>query len=72
MYQPHIIACSVIFLTARMMSIRMPTEPPWFEIFDAELRDLLLISELIMDIYGLKVPRGVPLKPFSYTSVSGQ
>jgi hypothetical protein len=61
MYQPHMIACGVIFLTARQMGIRMPSEPPWFEVFDAELRDLLLISLLIMEIYGAKVPRFVGL-----------
>jgi len=40
-YQPPTIACAVIYLAARICGVKLPTQPPWWELFEAELEDIL-------------------------------
>ncbi|KAG9292132.1 hypothetical protein G9A89_005276 [Geosiphon pyriformis] len=40
-YQPPTIACAVIWLAARMCQVKLPTEPAWWELFEARLEDIL-------------------------------
>lgn len=54
LYQPSTIACGIIYLAARQSGIGLPLSPPWYTVFDAELEDLELIGELIMEIYKVK------------------
>ena len=41
-YQPAVIACAVLWLAARIAQVKLPTSPPWWELFEAELEDILL------------------------------
>lgn len=50
-YQPHQIATASIYLAAIKVGIVLPLEPPWWEIFDAELGDLRRIARKIMALY---------------------
>ncbi|KAI9365495.1 cyclin-like protein [Zopfochytrium polystomum] len=38
-YQPHVIACGAILLASRVRKIRLPSQPPWWELFDARMED---------------------------------
>ncbi|CAG8436186.1 13046_t:CDS:2 [Funneliformis mosseae] len=40
-YQPATVACAVIWLAARISQVKLPTSPPWWELFEAELEDIL-------------------------------
>eukprot|EP00446_Apocalathium_sp_SHHI-4_P087447 CAMPEP_0177473258 /NCGR_PEP_ID=MMETSP0369-20130122/21793_1 /TAXON_ID=447022 ORGANISM="Scrippsiella hangoei-like, Strain SHHI-4" /NCGR_SAMPLE_ID=MMETSP0369 /ASSEMBLY_ACC=CAM_ASM_000364 /LENGTH=238 /DNA_ID=CAMNT_0018948081 /DNA_START=26 /DNA_END=739 /DNA_ORIENTATION=- len=33
-FQPHEIACAGIFLAARKIGLRLPSQPPWYAVFD--------------------------------------
>ncbi|CAG8433547.1 6737_t:CDS:2 [Ambispora gerdemannii] len=41
-YQPPTIACAVIWLAARIYQVKLPTESPWWALFEAKLEDILL------------------------------
>jgi hypothetical protein len=40
-YQPNVIACAIIFFTTLVSGIALPENPPWWEIFDTEMEDIL-------------------------------
>ncbi len=46
LYQPHIIACAAIYLTAREKMVPLPLE--WFVVFDAIESDLVNVSQEIL------------------------
>lgn len=60
-YQPPTIACAVIYLAARTAGVTLPTNPPWWEIFDAELEDLENIAGVILSLYARQLPIHLPL-----------
>ncbi|EDO34798.1 predicted protein, partial [Nematostella vectensis] len=39
-FAPETIACACIFLASRLLKICLPSNPPWYELFDAQLSDL--------------------------------
>ncbi|PKC08144.1 cyclin-like protein [Rhizophagus irregularis] len=51
-YQPATIACAVIWLAARIAQVKLPTSPPWWELFEAEH---------IMRLYAIRLPSNLPL-----------
>ncbi|KND01998.1 uncharacterized protein SPPG_02504 [Spizellomyces punctatus DAOM BR117] len=60
-YQPSTIACAVIYLAARVCKVKLPTNPPWWEVFDADLEDLENVSGHILSLYRKPVRKGLPL-----------
>ncbi|KAI9104818.1 cyclin-like protein [Phlyctochytrium arcticum] len=60
-YQPSTIACAVIFLAARVCRVKLPTDPPWWKVFDAELEDLENIAGHILYLYEHPRRKGLPL-----------
>ncbi|CAB4399703.1 unnamed protein product [Rhizophagus irregularis] len=60
-YQPATIACAVIWLAARIAQVKLPTSPPWWELFEAELEDMENISRHIMRLYAIRLPSNLPL-----------
>jgi len=50
-YQPETIACACIFLAARMLKIALPSEPNWYEIFDATTEKIETIALKILKLY---------------------
>lgn len=60
-YQPPTIACAVIWLAARTAQVKLPTSPPWWELFDAELEDIENVSRHIMRLYALRLPPNLPI-----------
>ncbi|TPX63989.1 hypothetical protein SpCBS45565_g06186 [Spizellomyces sp. 'palustris'] len=60
-YQPSTIACAVIYLAARVCKVKLPTNPPWWEVFDADLEDLENVSGHILNLYRKPVRKGLPL-----------
>lgn len=65
LYQPNIIACAIIHMTSKSLGIGLPSSPPWYAVFDSELADIILIEEMILDLYSYPTARGFPeiLKP---------
>ncbi|KAI9034354.1 cyclin-like protein, partial [Hyaloraphidium curvatum] len=55
-YPVHTVACAAIWLAARQIGIALPTVPPWWQVFDAELEDLETISLILLDLYARRVP----------------
>ncbi|CAG8441932.1 6491_t:CDS:2 [Ambispora leptoticha] len=71
-YQPPTIACAVIWLAARIYQVKLPTEPPWWSLFEAKLEDILFFQSLpvyhqkknaghIMRLYAIELPPNLPL-----------
>lgn len=51
-YQPETIACACIYLSARRLSIALPTHPqPWYGIFNVCEDDIIDICYRVMDLY---------------------
>ena len=70
-YSPETIACACIFLAARKLQFCLPSNPPWFALFDAREDDLKDISLEILRLYSRKkVGNCAPLPLFGIT-VSG-
>lgn len=44
-------------MTANILQIALPVDPPWYTVFDAELKDLELISLLILQVYKTKAAK---------------
>lgn len=63
-HEPHQIATAGIHLAARRMGLKLPQEPPWWQVFDADPEEMVLIARTIMGVHAL--PR------VSYISVSCQ
>ena len=49
LYQPFIVACGIIHLTALKLNVMMPRN--WFKVFDCELEDLEIITRLVLELY---------------------
>ncbi|KAJ3053389.1 hypothetical protein HK097_004396 [Rhizophlyctis rosea] len=60
-YQPSVIACAVIFLAARFSEVKLPTNPPWWDLFEADLEDMEIICGHILNLYQRPVRRDLPL-----------
>ncbi|KAJ3045529.1 hypothetical protein HDV00_009186 [Rhizophlyctis rosea] len=60
-YQPSVIACAVIFLAARKCGVKLPTTPPWWELFEAELEDIEIICTHILHLYQRPIRRDLPM-----------
>ncbi|KAI9208543.1 cyclin-like protein [Polychytrium aggregatum] len=67
-YQPSTIACAAIYLAARVLQIKLPTSPPWWEVFEASDEDILFISTFfalvaisgcILKLYRTKVEKSM-------------
>mmetsp|Transcript_12723 Transcript_12723/g.28120 ORF Transcript_12723/g.28120 Transcript_12723/m.28120 type:complete len:381 (+) Transcript_12723:96-1238(+) len=50
-FLPHEIAAAGIFLAARVKQVKLPSEPPWWELFDTKLEDLKHIARTILRLY---------------------
>lgn len=50
-YKPEAIACACIFLSARKLRIVLPSNPPWYTIFDVEEDDIVTICDTILELY---------------------
>eukprot|EP00928_Gymnodinium_smaydae_P092525 TRINITY_DN7641_c0_g2_i1.p1 TRINITY_DN7641_c0_g2~~TRINITY_DN7641_c0_g2_i1.p1 ORF type:complete len:424 (+),score=51.23 TRINITY_DN7641_c0_g2_i1:128-1399(+) len=56
MYQPHQVATAAIYLAARARNVKLPKEPPWWELFDTDLADMLCIARTILRLYSRTSP----------------
>ncbi|ODN05484.1 Cyclin-L1 [Orchesella cincta] len=50
-YTPEAIACACIYLSARILKIPLPNNPPWFVIFDTTEAQIVDICENILTLY---------------------
>lgn len=60
-YQPPTIACACIFLASRKCQIKLPTNPPWWEVFDTSEENLTNVAGHIMNLYTYRIPKNLPL-----------
>ncbi|CAH1757786.1 4297_t:CDS:2 [Entrophospora sp. SA101] len=60
-YQPPTIACSVIWLAAKVSKVKLPTSLKWWELFEAEFSDIEKIASHITKLYALRLPSNLPL-----------
>lgn len=69
-YSPEVIACACIFLSARMLKIPLPNNPPWFLAFDATEAQIVDICENILALYDRPKVRGVQHAAATYLQFS--
>eukprot|EP00940_MAST-03C_sp_MAST-3C-sp2_P001188 g1188.t1 len=50
-YRPEVIACAAIYMSARKLSIALPESPPWWELFDADKKEIEDICRQLVDLY---------------------
>lgn len=50
-YQAHEIATASIFLAAKALKVNLPSQPPWWELFDSQLQDVKRIASITMSLY---------------------
>ncbi|XP_077085991.1 cyclin-L2-like isoform X3 [Siphateles boraxobius] len=53
-YSAETVACACIFLSARVLQIPLPEQPPWFLLFGVSEEDLIEISCCILRLYTLQ------------------
>ncbi|XP_056093939.1 cyclin-L2-like [Rhinichthys klamathensis goyatoka] len=53
-YRAETVACACIFLSARVLQIPLPEQPPWFLLFGVSEEDLIEISCCILRLYTLQ------------------
>lgn len=55
-YQPQQIALASIYLAARCSGTKLPSRPPWWDIFGIKAKDLRDIAEVIAAVYRRPLP----------------
>jgi len=60
-YRPESIATAAIYLTARVLSIRLPSNPPWYHLFGATRMELEEISSIISELYTREKAEYIPV-----------
>lgn len=50
-YEPEVIACACIYLTARKLHLPLPTDPAWFSVFGADEETIKSICVTILRLY---------------------
>lgn len=58
-YQPHQIATAAIYLAARARKVKLPSSPPWWELFDCNIEDVQRIASEIMRLYARQPARDI-------------
>lgn len=53
-FRTETVACACIFLSARVLQIPLPEQPPWFFLFGATEQDLIEVSCCILRLYSLR------------------
>lgn len=51
MHAPHKITTASIYLATCDMNIKLPSNPPWWTLFDTELHELESISKMMLSLY---------------------
>ncbi|KAJ9077492.1 hypothetical protein DSO57_1016269 [Entomophthora muscae] len=60
-FDPPTIACAVIFLAARENNIKLPSSPPWYQLFEAQLDEMEVICHHILRLYTRRLDPYLPL-----------
>lgn len=55
-YQPHAIAVASIYLAAKELRLKLPKFPPWWQVFDVEMNEILGIAKQLLELYRSKQP----------------
>ncbi|XP_054712558.1 cyclin-L1-like [Uloborus diversus] len=55
-HDPETIACSCIYLSARLLQFPLPNKPAWFLVFNVSEQDIIQISRTILSVYTRKKP----------------
>ena len=42
--KPCVLACAAIFLSARVQKVKLPDNPPWYEVFGVERQEIRKVS----------------------------
>jgi cyclin L len=63
-HKSEVVACGLLFLAARRLSVPMPENPPWWEVFGVSQSQLLEVAVALVDL--LKESKAV------YVSVAGR
>lgn len=53
-YSPETIACACIYLSARLLQIALPNNPPWFAVFGVSEEDIQDTCRRVLSIYNRK------------------
>lgn len=62
-YQPPVMACAAIGLAVSDLSVNLPDNPPWFEVFDVKKLEMVHCMQLINDVYSISLDVSLFLAP---------
>nr|KAJ0188633.1 hypothetical protein LSAT_V11C900473440 [Lactuca sativa] len=57
----HVVACGVIYTAARRCYVPLPENPPWWELFDANKKDVDEVCRVLDHLYSLTKVRYIPV-----------
>ncbi|KAI8815294.1 cyclin-like protein [Cladochytrium replicatum] len=60
-YQPPTIACAAIMLAARDTAVKMPMQPPWWQLFESDHEDMENIAGHILSLFKRPLLQKPPL-----------
>mmetsp|Transcript_7110 Transcript_7110/g.10629 ORF Transcript_7110/g.10629 Transcript_7110/m.10629 type:complete len:357 (-) Transcript_7110:509-1579(-) len=66
-YRSEVLASAAIYLSARKLQLTLPNDPPWWELFNAELKDIGAICNTIQSLY--KQRKIVWIEPINKNSI---
>ena len=61
-FRPKVLACAAIYLAARVLGIRLPEDPPWWELFDCEKEQILTVAGGVLALYQLPKAKWVNVR----------
>ncbi|KAI1309384.1 Cyclin-L2 [Halotydeus destructor] len=61
-YSPETIACSCVYLGARVLRIPLPSKPGWYEIFRISEKEMKEVGRLILSLYSRAKPDQLKLE----------
>ena len=53
-FNAEVVACGVIFYAARRMRVALPVAPPWWTLFNVELKDIEEVARMLEALYTVR------------------
>jgi len=51
--KPCVLACAAIFLSARVQKVKLPDNPPWYEVFGVERQEIRKVAQMMLELYDI-------------------
>ncbi|KAH7291096.1 hypothetical protein KP509_29G000300 [Ceratopteris richardii] len=68
-YPSNVIACGIVFAAARRLSVPLPENPPWWDLFDVSNEQIHSVCLSLADLYRQPKPHYIDVKTLSSQSI---